>query len=72
VEDSGSVIAVEAKSGQTVAGDFIRGLRVFDAVLDSAGINWRVVRRVVFGGATRQRRTDVDILPWSSIDRVTW
>lgn len=72
VDAGASTIAVEAKSGQTIAADAFRGLQAFDAVQAAAFPSRRVVRRVVYGGVSRQRRTGVDILPWSSIDRCDW
>jgi len=72
VDRGASTIAVEAKSGQTVASDFFRGLRVFDAVTSAVEAARRVQHRIVYGGSERQRRSGVDVLPWSAFDTSDW
>lgn len=71
VEEGGELIAVETKSGQTVADDFFRGLRSFASAL--AGPRRPRIRSVVvFGGDTRQERTEAAVLPWSMIADHAW
>ncbi len=72
VNKGASTIAVEAKSGRTVAADFFRGLRVFDAVNAAADPARKVQHRIVYGGAERQRRSGIEVVPWSAIDACDW
>lgn len=66
------LVAVETKSGQTVADDFFSGLRKFEQLLGS-GRRPRLVRPVlVYGGSERQKHTEATVLPWSMIDRYDW
>jgi predicted AAA+ superfamily ATPase len=62
-------IAVEAKLGQTVAGDFFRGL---DAFAGTSGGRHSVERVVVYGGEAAQRREGVAVLPWSRVPSYRW
>jgi len=66
------LVAVETKSGQTVAEDFFDGFAAFDRLV-AAGRRSRRLRRVlVYGGDERQKRTRADVIPWSAIDRYDW
>jgi predicted AAA+ superfamily ATPase len=58
-----SLIAVEAKSGQTISGDYFRSLeRWQDLSGDRRASSW-----LVYGGSTTQRRREVQVLSWSDI-----
>lgn len=58
--------AWEIKSAATVANDFFKGFRLLDK---SAGPNMNLRSRgLVYCGAGRTRRHDVDIIPWTRID----
>ena len=71
VELAEELVAVETKSGQTVAPDFAAGLEAFAALM--SGRRRPPVRRVlVFGGESRQQRTGLTVLPWSAIHRYDW
>jgi len=71
VEQAEALIAVETKSGQTLAADFVAGLEAFTALM--SGRRQPPVRRMlVYGGESRQQRTRVTVLPWSSIHRYHW
>ena len=72
VDRGASTLAVEAKSGRTLASDFFQGLETFDTVSRTASPGRRLERRLVYGGAERQRRSGVDVVPWSAIDKVDW
>lgn len=72
VEGGQAVTAVEVKSGQTIAADASRGLRAFDAVNAASAAPRRVAHRLIYGGALRQRRSGIDIVPWSSVDGCGW
>ncbi|HFD86152.1 MAG TPA: ATP-binding protein [Gammaproteobacteria bacterium] len=55
---------LEIKSGQTINRDYFKGLDFWRKLADeSAGKAW-----LVYGGDSRQTRTDVTILPWFEID----
>jgi hypothetical protein len=72
VELGRSYLAVETKSGQTVADDFFSGLQAFDAVASAARPRLRVSSFIVYGGESRQRRSGATVLPWSAIDGSPW
>lgn len=66
VEGAKGTVAVEAKSGATVASDFLRPLQRLAESSEPA-------RRVlVFGGEDRGRRRGTAILPWREIQAVDW
>jgi len=67
VDDRESMLAVEAKSGATVASDAFDGLRAFDDVAQRAWPDRHVDRRVVYGGVEAQRRTYARIVPWTQL-----
>jgi predicted AAA+ superfamily ATPase len=72
VELGRGLLAVETKSGQTIANDFFTGLRAFDAVVAAARPRRRVRKMVVYGGQESQDRTAGEVVPWSAIDRQAW
>jgi uncharacterized protein len=72
VEGSASLFLVEAKSGATVADDFLEGLRELDGRLARARDRRSRQSYVIFGGDAPQRRSDVTILPWSRIQDPAW
>lgn len=66
------LLAVETKSGQTVAEDFFTGLKVFGRQLGSSRRKPRIRRALVYGGDAAQVRSAVDVIPWSRIDAYNW
>ena len=72
VELGRSVLAVEAKSGRTVAGDFFAGLDAFVAVAARDSAHRAVRSFVVYGGDERQKRTTGHVVPWAELDRQRW
>ncbi len=66
------LLAVEAKSGQTVAGDFLDGLRTFASIAASSKPRRKVRGFVVYGGTEPQRRSAGTVVPWSRLDRCEW
>ncbi len=62
VERGDALVAVEAKSGRTVAGDFFEGLQKFAAIVASQ-------QRMP---PLRQERTGVTVLPWSRLHDFDW
>lgn len=72
VEAGVGPIAVEVKSGATVASDFFEGLRALgarDEVLAGVGAP---ILRLVYGGDGRHRRHGVEVVPWSELQEMDW
>ncbi len=72
VELGRTLLAVEAKSGQTVAADFFAGLRAFASLVKEARLRRAVRNFVVFGGDEAQERNAGTVVPWSELDRCAW
>lgn len=72
VELGRSYLAVETKSGQTVADDFFTGLRAFELVAAAGRPQRRVKAFVIYGGDAAQRRSNASVLPWAAIDKAVW
>jgi predicted AAA+ superfamily ATPase len=68
VETGHGLVAIEAKSGQTVSSDFLKSLAAFRAL--PIGRPVRAV--VVYGGDAAQRRQDATVAPWHTIGSATW
>jgi hypothetical protein len=66
------LIAVEAKSGQTVAGDFFANLERLPAELPDALAQRTLEARVIFGGTAPQRRREILVVPWSEVKDLSW
>jgi uncharacterized protein len=65
-------VAVEAKSGETVASDSLVPLTRFRELLRSPGRPARSEAVLVYGGRSRQARTTTTVLPWSEITDYRW
>lgn len=73
IVDSGDhLTAVEAKSGATVAADFLRPLARLRETLTERTPHLEVDARLVYGGETRQDRTSASVLPWREIQSLGW
>lgn len=72
VELGRTLLAVETKSGQTVAGDYFSGLHAFASLVASSRQRRDVSGFVVYAGAEGQRRTGVTVVPWTGLDRCRW
>lgn len=72
IELGRELLAVETKSGQTVADDFFAGLRAFATVMAEARPRRRTRGFVVYGGSEPQDRTAGTVVPWSALDAVSW
>ncbi len=72
LERGAELVAVEVKSGQTVAEDFFASLRGFTAALSARKRAPAVTSVVVYGGTQRQRRSDALVMPWSRLDEIDW
>jgi hypothetical protein len=72
VEAGRRVIAVEVKSGATVASDFFRELDAFPDLVHRSAPERRALARLVYGGETPQQRTHVEVLPWHAVPDADW
>lgn len=72
LERAADILAVETKSGQTVADDFFAGLQAFASGLATARPRRRVRPFVVYGGTEAQRRSAGTVIPWSALDAHDW
>lgn len=74
VEAGERLLAVEVKSGATVATEHLATLRRFveNRMEDPGQAHREIVARLVHGGRDRQRRSDVDVIPWREVQQVEW
>lgn len=72
VEDGRALLAVETKSGQTIAGDFFAGLESFAAMALAAHPPRQPKSFLVYGGAETQKRSIAEVVSWSDLDRCRW
>jgi predicted AAA+ superfamily ATPase len=69
VESANGLIVVEAKAGSTVTSDLLSPARRIAQVLGNRASG---VPQVVYGGDTRQDRSDCRLLPWNAIPPAEW
>ncbi len=69
LEAGRSLVALETKSGQTLASDAFAALDRFADLVASSADRRQVRRVVVYGGDTSQRRSAGEVVPWSVLDR---
>ncbi len=72
IEDGGSLIAVETKSGQTIASDFFAGLESFRALAAESRPSRPAEAFLVYGGAETQKRSAAEVVSWADLDRCRW
>ncbi len=72
LERGDALVAVEAKSSETVASDFFSPLSHFAELMRSPGRPVRSEAVLVYGGKVRQARTAATVLPWSEISNYRW
>ena len=73
IEQGDRLVAVEIKSGQTVAPDVFAALsRVSDDLRAAPGGRVAVVPRVIYAGTDLHARTAARQLSWRDIDSVEW
>ncbi|TPW12844.1 MAG: ATPase (AAA+ superfamily)-like protein, partial [bacterium] len=72
VDAGGRQLAVEAKSGATIAEDFFAGLDSFRAKAETALPGNDLSSFIVYGGEVRQNRSNGTAIPWSELDQVRW
>lgn len=69
VESADGLIVVEAKAGGTVTPDLLSPAR---RIADVLGKRVSGVPRVVYGGESRQERSDCLLMPWKAIPPADW
>ncbi len=67
-----SLLAVEVKSGQTIAADFFSGLERFERIIREDLLHRSVKAAVVYAGDEAQKRTMADVIPWSKLPEYGW
>jgi len=72
VELGRELLAIEVKSGQTIATDFFGPLQSFAALVASARPRRAVRGFLVYGGDEAQDRSAGTVVPWSGLDRRAW
>lgn len=73
VEADSGPMAVEVKSGATVASDFFKGFRELEARLEEGATDPDPpVMRLVYGGEAGQKRSGVDVVPWHEVQAHSW
>jgi hypothetical protein len=65
VELARTLLAVETKSGATIARDFFDGIEAFASWVKSSRLRREVRGFVVDGGSALQRRSNGKAVPWS-------
>jgi predicted AAA+ superfamily ATPase len=66
------LLAVEAKSGATVAGDFFTSLLRFTAEAEERDPHLAHEARLVYGGDVGQRRSRATLIPWHALHEHAW
>ncbi|MFQ5766938.1 MAG: ATP-binding protein [Acidobacteriota bacterium] len=72
IELGRKLLAIETKSGQTIAGDFFAGLEIFAELVQSSSLEHEVRAFVVYGGIDPQRCSRASVIPWSRLDTSRW
>jgi len=72
VETGTTLLAAELKAGRTIAADFFASLEELQSLLAVSRPPRNVRARLVYGGDAAQKRTGVDIVPWSSVADAVW
>jgi uncharacterized protein len=72
VDAGGALIPTEVKSGQTVVSDFFEGLTAFAEETAQVNPHLTLAPRLVYGGARRETRSGVDVLPWHAVHTADW
>lgn len=70
--DGERLLAVEAKSGATIAGDFLTSLTRFAAEVEEQQPHLDYQPRLVYGGDTTQRRSQALVIPWQALHEQRW
>jgi len=68
IETGDRLLAVETKSGQTIASDFFRGLDLFEKRAGAAS----VTKVLVHGGDAAHDRHGTRLVPWNAMHEMSW
>lgn len=71
IERGAELLAIEAKSGQTVGGDFFSALAAFDALRRQSEPSAQTRCWLVYGGEVGQRRSAGEAISWRQMDDIT-
>jgi uncharacterized protein len=63
----GTTVLVEAKSGETIGGDFFRNLLALEQLLERHELSETIHKRLVYGGEQALNRNGVRVIPWNSV-----
>jgi predicted AAA+ superfamily ATPase len=66
------LVAVEIKSGQTIASDFFASLDRFEQIACSDPNQSHVEKVLIYGGDVAQQRTQSRVIPWSDVPGYDW
>lgn len=69
VESAEGLVVVEVKAGETVTADLLSPAR---RIADVLGARASRIPRIVYGGGSRQERSDCLLLPWNAIPPADW
>ncbi len=72
LEEGTRLVAVEVKSGATVAPAFFKPLQRFGTEIESKLAHLEYDARIVYGGSTQQRRSNATVIPWHQIHEHHW
>jgi len=72
VLETSRTVLVEVKSGATVNEDFFKSLRQLAQAALERGAGESLELRLVYGGESPQRRSDLTVVPWSEVDAQDW
>lgn len=72
VDRGDALLAVETKSGATVANDFFKALEHFGERLAETAPPTELTKIVVYGGSELQRRSSFEVMPWSAVQGGSW
>ena len=72
LERGDALVAVEAKSGETIADDFFAALECFEQALAVPGRARKIEKVLVYGGDWSGVRSGTRVLPWSEVSGFGW
>lgn len=72
IEEGNRLIAAEAKSALTVAGDFFTALTTLGKHLGKRRFHLQLDARIIYGGDQSQHRSNATIVPWYQIHEHRW
>ncbi len=58
-------LLVEAKSGETIGGDYFQAMQALENLLVDSGADEKIDKRLVYGGSEAAVRDGVQVVPWN-------